>query len=239
MSQPRFALYYWPLPFRAQPIRYLLTAAGETWNEENDDPLVAIYQADIPDQPVPFMGPPVLADREIGLWVSQLPAIISYLGEVLDLMPGNPAQDALTRKVVSDCVDVLHALTLDCGAAMWTDASWTAFADGRLPRWLAIFEELGRRNGLESDAGTLLGTPQPGAADLACAALWNPIVDNLPTLEATLLEHAPNVLALSRRIGDTPAIRELRADQRARWGDVWCGGQIEASLRSALAAWQR
>ena len=98
-------------------------------------------------------------------------------------------------------------------------------------------KELGARLGL--DSGTLLGTPQPGVADLACAALWISIDDTLPKLGEFIAEHAPCVYALSHRIAATPAIRDLRARQRARWGDVWCEGQIEASLRSVLATWQR
>lgn len=239
MPEARFVLYYWPLPFRAQAARYILAAAGIPWDEPGRDAVMAIYQARIGEQPVPFMGPPVLHDREADLWLSQLPAIAGYLGAEHGLMPGNPAQDALTYKVVNDCVDVLQELTRNCGMQMWTRDTWDSFADQRLPRWLALFEELGRRNGLELASGTLLGTPQPGVADLACAALWISIDDTLPKLGEYIGEYAPSVFALAQRVAATPAIRDLRADQRDRWGDVWCEGQIEASLRSVLATWQR
>lgn len=238
MSAPRFTLYYWPIPFRAQPARYILAYAGADWEEPDRDAVTAVYQAEVSDQPVPFMGPPLLQDRETGFSLSQLPAIASYLGEVLGLMPGTPAQDALTRKVVSDCIDVLHAPTLNCGMKMWTEASWARFAESRLERWLSIFEDLGRRNGLSPTSGTLLGTPQPGVADLSCAALWVTIADTLPELEDMIAKQAPTMFALSSRIADTPAIAALRADQRSRWGDVWCEGEIEASLRRVLAAWR-
>lgn len=235
----RFTLYYWPIPFRAQVLRYILTHVGAAWDEPDRDALLAVYQAPIAAQPAPFMGPPLLHDRKADLWVSQAPAIASYLGEVFGLMPGAPAEDALTRKVVSDGIDVLHALTQHCGAVMWTDESWAAFAAERLPRWLQIFEALGARHGLMADSGTLLGAAEPGVADLACAALWVTICDKLPELEDLVAEHAPHVLALSRRVARTPAIAALRADQDARWGDVWCDGRIEASLRTALANWRR
>ncbi len=234
----RFTLYYWPIPFRGQFARYILAYAGEQWDEPDVEAVSAVYQSEIADQPLPFMGPPLLHDREGDIWISQSPAICSYLGEVLNLMPGTPAQDALTRKVLGDCIDVIHALTRHCGVVMWTDENWLDFAETRLPRWLYIFEELGRRHGLQTDSGTLLGTKTPGVADLACAALWVTINDTLHDLQNMIAEHAPNVLALSNRIADTSAIAALRADQRARWGDVWCEGQIEKSLRSVLANWQ-
>lgn len=233
----RFVLYYWPIPFRAQFARYIMAHAGVAWEEPDFEAVMALYQREIAHQPEPFMGPPVLHDREADLWLSQMPAICSYLGEVLGLMPGTPALDAQTRKVLGDCTDVLHALTLNCGAAMWTDESWAEFAEMRLPRWLQNFEELGRRNGLTADGGTILGTPEPGVADLACAALWTTIFDKLPELEGLVDRHAPAVAGLSRRISAEPAIAALRADQSARWGDLWCEGEIEASVRSVLKNW--
>ena len=233
----RFVMYYWPIPFRAQFARYILAYAGATWSEPDRDAVLALYEADVADQPVPFMGPPVLHDRETDLWVSQAPAISSYLGEVLGLMPGTHGRDAMTRKVLGDCIDVIHGLTRHCGTATWTEETWAAFAENRLPRWLQVFEELGHRNGLTAEGGTILGTREPGVADLACSALWATIIDKLPALQDMVAQHAPNVLALSDRIASTPAIAALRADQTDRWGNTWCEGQIEDSLRAELAKW--
>lgn len=180
MSKPRFALYYWPIPYRAQVTRFLLAYTGADWEESDSSVLVSFYRSDASKQPVPFIGPPVLHDREADLWLSQHQAIVSYVGEVLEMMPGTATQDALTRKVVSDCVDVLDALTRNGGMMMWTHEAWNDFAAARLPRWMSVFEDLGRRNVLGSTSETLLGTQQPGVADLACSALWVSITDNLP-----------------------------------------------------------
>lgn len=76
MADPRFELYYWPIPFRAQAARYILTHAGESWSEPDSDAVMALYQDDLSTQPTPFMGPPILHDREAGLWLSQLPALL-------------------------------------------------------------------------------------------------------------------------------------------------------------------
>jgi len=235
----RFTLYYWPIPFRAQFARYLLAYHGAAWDEPDTDALLALYQASVKDQPMPFMAPPLLHDAEADLWLSQAPAITGYLGTLFGLMPGTPEKDALAHKVQSDCIDVLQELTLNSGAAMWDEESWADFAEHRLPRWLEIFETLGARHGLAAERGTLLGTAAPGVADLACAALWVTICDKLPELEELIRQHAPNVLALSHRIGALPPIAALRADQTERWGDLWCEGQIEDSLRTTLANWQR
>ena len=233
----RFVLYYWPIPFRGQFIRYILAHAGLPWHEPDRGEVSALYQSDVANQPVPFMGPPVLHDTSNEVWLSQMPAICHYLGQTLDLMPGTPALDAMTLKVLGDCNDVINSMTRNCGAAMWTPETWSDYAGDRLCNWLEIFETLGRRNGLTETTGTLLGTNETGVSDLACAALWVTIADKLPALEGLLHRHAPNVMALSNRLAATPAIATLRSDQTAAWGDVWCEGQIEASLRTVLETW--
>ena len=50
---PRFALYYWPIPFRGQFARYILAYAGAEWEEPDRGAVTELYQADIADQPVP------------------------------------------------------------------------------------------------------------------------------------------------------------------------------------------
>lgn len=232
---PRFSLYYWPIPFRGQFPRYIMAYAGVAWDAPPPEAVRKMYRAKIDDQPVPFMGLPVLHDRETDTWLSQMPAICGYLGQALGLLPSPAAQAARSLKILGDCADVLEGLTRHCGAQMWTDEAWHRYAEDRLARWLHIFESTARQNGIRADAGTILGTDSPGVADLACAALWITIWDKLPALRPILEGNAPRVMALSHRIGETAAIAELRRQQQAQWGDAWCGGEIERSLRSVLA----
>ena len=72
---PRFTLYYWPIPFRGQFARYILAYAGEPWDEPDRDAVFSVYESEIADQPLPFMGPPLPHDREGDIWISQLPSI--------------------------------------------------------------------------------------------------------------------------------------------------------------------
>jgi len=232
-----FTLYYWPVPFRAQVLRYMLAHAGAAWDEAPADRVAALHAAAVPEQPVPFMGPPVLHDHAAGKWLSQTPAIALWLAPRLRLLPEDSWGASMSIKVLCDTIDVLHEMTRNCGMMMWTEEDWARFAETRLPRWLSIFEETGRRHGLSRSGGTLLGTPAPGLADLATAALWATIRDCLPQLSGLLSAHAPAVMALSARIADSPAIAALRAEQAKAWGDAWCGGQIEASLRHVLDRW--
>ena len=132
-----YELYYWSVPFRGQFVRAVLAHAGASWTEGGDEAIQAFMSGAPKDMPVPFMGPPVLVDRKAGIALGQMPAILSYLGETLDLLPSDPALRALTLKVVADANDVIDELTLDGGREMWTPQSWRAFVP-RLQKWMLI-----------------------------------------------------------------------------------------------------
>jgi glutathione S-transferase len=228
-----YHLAYWPIMFRGQFVRAVLAHAGATWDERDPDAVADMMADDPEDQAVPFMGPPVLTDREAGVTLAQMPAILAYLGGKHALLPEDPARRALTHKAIADANDVLYEMTRHNGAQMWTDAAWAEYRP-RLGRWMAIFEETGRRHGLTAETGTLLGSARPGLADLVAHVLWGTMTDSLPALRPMLDETAPALAALSDRIGTRPEQADLRARSREAFGEAWCGGQIEASLRAAL-----
>jgi glutathione S-transferase len=162
-----------------------------------------------------------------------MPAILAYLGGRHGLIPADPARGALTAKIVADANDVLYEMTLHNGAQMWTQDAWTAYRP-RLARWMAIFEETGRRHGLTPQAGNLLDTAKPGLADLTAHILWGTMTAKLPSLRPLLDATAPAIAGLSNRIAALPEQVDLRARSDAAYGDDWCSGQIEASLRAVL-----
>jgi glutathione S-transferase len=189
----------------------------------------------VKDMPVPFMGPPMLIDKKAGFAIAQTPAIILYLGETLDLMPACPVLRAMTMKIVNDANDVIDEITLDGGRAMWTEKRWQDFMP-RLRKWMSFWEETGRRHGLKADSGFLLGGKAPGIADIITACLWSTMADRFGQIETLLQETAPTTAALTRRISDLPPLSKLAAKARQDYGDSYCGGQIEASLRKVLNA---
>lgn len=231
MSQ--YTLYYWPIPFRGEFVRAVLAHVGADWTEAGIDAVVAAKDAHPADQPVAHMGPPMLTDRVAGLSLAQTQAILTYLGGKYALIPADPARAALTAKIVADANDVLYEMTLHNGARMWTRAGWDAYRH-RLARWMAIFEDHGRRHGLTTGKGHMLATDVPGLADLVAHVLWGVMTAKLPALRPMLDTHAPAVAALSDRIGIRPEQRALRARSDAAYGEAWCGGEIEASLRAVL-----
>ena len=228
-----YDLYYWPVPFRGQFIRALLAYAGRSWDEHDAGEIGDLMGRDPAEQPIPFMGPPVLVDNADGFALSEMPAIAFYLGRRLKLLPDSDAGQALTLKVVNDANDVIDELTLDGGREMWTADKWTAFVP-RLERWMSFWEVLGKRHGLTGESGFLLGGEQPGVADIVTATLWTTMRDRLPKIGDLLDESAPLTAALSRRVSALPALAPLARTSRERYGDSYCGGEIEKSLRAVL-----
>lgn len=228
-----YTLYYWPLPFRGQFVRSVLAQVGATWTEADIEDLITLKDADPARQLVPHMGPPVLTDHAAGFSLAQTPAILWYLGGKYEIIPNDPARAALTAKIIADASDVLNEMTLHHGAQMWTQERWDTYRP-RLGRWMAIFEEHGRRHGLTIEGGHVLGTKALGLADLVVHILWGVMTSKLPALRPLLELTAPAIAALSDRIALVPEQEELRVHSDDEFGDEWCSGQIEASLRAVL-----
>lgn len=230
-----YELYYWSVPFRGQFVRAILAYAGKTWTEAGDAEIARLMDGPVGEMPTPFMGPPVLIDTRAGFAIAEMPAIVLYLGETLDLIPATPALRATTMKIVNDANDVLDEITLDGGREMWTETRWRDFVP-RLRKWMSLWEETGRRHGLTAASGFLLGGETPGIADVVTATLWSTMTDRFAAIAAILADAAPTTAALTRRVAGLPPLAELSAQARHDYGDAYCGGQIEASLREVLGA---
>jgi glutathione S-transferase len=229
-----YDLYYWSVPFRGQFVRAVLAYAGKSWSEGGDGAIATLMAGPVKDMPVPFMGPPILVDKQAAFAIAQMPAIVLYLGETLKLLPATPSLRALTMKIVNDANDVIDEITLDGGRQMWTETRWQDF-DSRLRKWMALWEEIGRRHGLKANSGFLLGGEAPGIADVVTATLWSTMTDRFGKIDAIFEAAAPMTRGLTRRIAALPPLAKLAAQARHDYGEAYCGGQIEASLRKVLA----
>ncbi|TCM17940.1 glutathione S-transferase [Novosphingobium sp. PhB165] len=228
-----FELYYWPVPFRGQFIRGILAFAGKSWTEHDSGEIAELMSRTPADQPAPFMGPPLLIDNASGFAIAEMPAIAFYLGERLELLPSTREGRASSLKVVNDANDVLDEITLDGGREMWTVRKWHEFVP-RLTRWMEIWEATGRAHGLEAQAGTLLGTEAFGVADIVTSVLWSTMAERFDSIASLLDEVAPRVAGLVRRTRELPQLARLAQDSRHAYGDAYCGGEIEKSLRKVV-----
>lgn len=230
-----YDLYYWSVPFRGQFVRAILAYAGKTWTEGGDDAISDLMEGPVKNMPVPFMGPPLLIDKRANFAIAQMPAITLYLGDTLNLIPTSPALRALTMKIVNDANDVIDEITQDGGRAMWTQKRWREFTP-RLKKWMSFWEEIGRRHRLKTRSGFLLGGDAPGIADIVTATLWSTLADRFEEIDEMLKKTAPMTAAMTRRVAHLPPLAKLAAKARHDYGDAYCGGKIEASLRKVLGA---
>lgn len=232
---PDYELFYWSVPFRGQFVRAVLAHAGKTWSEGGDEAIADLMGGPVKEMPVPFMGPPMLIDKKADFAIAQMPAIVLYLGETLDLLPDHPKLRALTLKIVNDANDVIDDITQDGGREMWTQTRWDAFAP-RLRKWMSFWEETAHRHGVKPGSGFLLGGETPGIADIVTATLWSTMTERFPKIQTILKDAAPMTAALVERVASLPPLAKLAAKAREDYGDAYCGGQIEASLRKVLDA---
>lgn len=228
-----YTLYYWPIQFRGQFVRSVLVHTGCTWEEAGYEATLAQRTSAHGEQLIAHMGPPVLTDHQGKIHISQMPAILTYLGDKHGLTGTEPAARAICLKLVCDANDVLYEMTRYNGAQMWTDRAWAEFQP-RLHRWMGVFEETARRHGVTADTGFLLGGDAPGLGDLVTSTLWGTMTAKLPALRPVLDRQAPVIAGLADRIAALPGQIDLKASSDAAFGDAWCGGQIEASLRQVL-----
>jgi glutathione S-transferase len=228
-----YELYYWSAPFRGQFVRAVLAYAGLSWTEAGDTAISELMSGPVKKMPVPFMGPPLLVDRNAQFAIAEMPAIILYLGETLGLMPEDPTHRAMTMKIVCDANDVLDEMTLDGGRQMWTRARWHEFVP-RLRKWMSLWEETGHRHNLTANDGYLLGGDEPDIADIVTATLWSTMTERFPVIAEIFEETAPLTAGLTRRVAQLPPLAKLARKARHDYGNNWCGGQIEESLRKVL-----
>ncbi len=226
-SQPRFQLYYWPIPFRGCFVSYLFAYRDVPLLEETSFEEIQDLRSRHPsEQDIPFMGPPVLRDGESDRALSQMPAIVLYVSHELDFVPEDPFDVAMCMKVLMDCNDVLMEVCRYNGSTMWAREDWTQFRSQRFPRWLQIFEESLKRG--------FIGKDPVSFADIGVFALFGNMTRCLPELEADVLAHAPGIHALCQSIGSQPSLANYVANDEKKYGKLYCGGQIEKSIRRML-----
>nr|MDJ0939898.1 glutathione S-transferase family protein [Woeseiaceae bacterium] len=129
-------------------------------------------------------------------------------------------------KVLMDCNDVLMEICRYNGSTMWDREDWIRFRSERLPRWLAIFEESLKRR--------FIGKDTVSFADIGTYALFGNMIRCLPELEPDLLNNAPGIHSLCKRIGSEPSLASYVAAEEQRYGSLYCGGYIEESIRKML-----
>lgn len=226
----QYKLYYWPVPFRGIFPQLFLEEIGADyeWHDASE-----IYPEKSLKIHHPGMAPPYLYDVKTKTYLAQMPAIMMHLARVHDYLPKRAETLDLALKVILDCNDVLLEITKCYGQQMWKTKDWQEFRNERLVNWMKIFEKTGIDHGLKSEKGFMLSS-KISVADIATTALFGTLIHSFPELKVDLFEFAPNVARLCDRVEERPTIHEFLKGQREKFGDLYCGGEIEKSLRKMI-----
>ena len=179
-----------------------------------------------------FMAPPIIYDHDLKVYVPQTPAIINHLARQLGVAPADAASMASADSCVGNCNDILNELTLNCGSKMWTQEMFDEFIAERFPKWLGIMETVATRSGLTASSGFYLGGDSMTQADTTVWACFALMEKALPRLSPLLRSKMPCVMALVDRLSQHEGLKALSDSQPTA---PYCGGQIEKSLREAVA----
>jgi glutathione S-transferase len=220
-----YELYYWPtIPGRGEFVRLVLEAAGVAWIDVARGPraegggveaVVAFWAGKSEGHPI--FAPPVLKQGELVL--AQTAAICHFLGRRHGLAPDAEAGEAHALELqltIADLVGEVHDTHHPISAALHYEEQKPAakrraahFVKERLPRFLAYFERVLRRNGGEVLVGRKLSH-----ADLSLFQALEGLAYAFPRAFARASEATPAVLALRERVRSEPRIGAYLASER-------------------------
>ncbi|MEM7182332.1 MAG: glutathione S-transferase family protein [Spirochaetota bacterium] len=230
-----YKLYYWRIPFRGNFIRLILEDANQKYIESSPEEIINIKTMPVGKQVLPAMAPPFLHDLRNDVFLSQMPSIVMYLSQKLGYhLVEDPYRSAVCLKLILDSNDVLAEITNLNGTMMWDHETWKLFRTKRLRKWFEIFEETGKKFGLRENKGYMLSSMDISTADLIVYALFGMMTQCLPDLKGDFEQHAPYLFSLCKRVGERPNIQKFIKEQTRKYGQLYCGGQIERSIRKML-----
>lgn len=208
----------------------LLTHVQAEFSQADSDEVLAVKNNEIAKQTILGMAPPYLVDTATGVKLAQMPAIMLYLAEKYQLLPKGAFAASRMQRVLGDVTDLLADITRNNGHQLWDKDAWREFLDSRLPRWAQICERH------LTELGTAIATDgqSPNAVDLSIWATWGNFYEHFPALNSWFEEFAPGIIEHHRLLPSCPHLHDWWARTHEHYGDIYCGGQIEASLREMM-----
>lgn len=220
-----YELYYWPaIQGRGEFVRLALEQAAapyvdvarESGPGRGMDALLALLDAGGAHPP---FAPPVLRDGEI--LVAQTAAILLHLGPKLDLAPRDEAGRLWTHQIqltiadlVAEAHDTHHPIDVELYYKDQQPAAErraAGFRRARIPKFLGWLETILERN--PAGSGWLVGD-RLTYADLSAFQVVEGLRYAFPRAAAEVLETAPGLAALARRVGEQPNIAAYLASAR-------------------------
>lgn len=221
----QYRLYYWDVPFRGIFPQLFLEEVGAKYTFHDASEIYPERSLTIHH---PGMAPPYLYEEKTRSYFAQMPAIMLHLAREFDLLPKRTESFDLAVKTIMDCHDILLEITNFYGKSIWTEGEWHEFRTDRLSKWMRIFE-LTHGKGHRFFLGSEISV-----ADIAVTALFGTMIHSFPQLRSDLENNAPRILALCDRLEERPRLKPFLTSQRKKYGEIYCGGEIEKSIRKMV-----
>uniref|UniRef100_A0A7S2TQD9 Glutathione S-transferase n=1 Tax=Lotharella oceanica TaxID=641309 RepID=A0A7S2TQD9_9EUKA len=228
-------IYYWPIRFRGNFLKYILEEAGHKYATVSTYPEIKKALDDAKDG-YPVFAVPLL---KVGSFrCSQMPAAVLHLAKMFHMEPSDGNDKTLALMMLLNCNDILDSITMNGGHyMMWTPEKWKTFQDGRLAKWLGVLDTALGKNPKNAKAEKIyfFGV-KPTYVDFGVLAILDGLVD-----EFGLVEYVGKFPLLSRffkEMSARPSVQKLWSVQkpkdRSKWAP-WCGGQIQKSIETSIA----
>ena len=216
-----YELYYWTgIQGRGEYIRLALEEAGAPYSDMAREQGDGVIEALTEQAQTPSFAPPFLKDGELIL--GQVSAILSYLGDKLDLAPRDPHQRLWTQQIqltIADLVVEGHDAHHPLGMGKYyedqkPEAKRRAkeFREQRVPKFLDWFETILSRNPKGPDH--LVGA-RLSYADLSLFQIVEGLDYAFPKLMGRIGKHYPKTRSLHDTVAERPNIKAyLDSDRR-------------------------
>jgi glutathione S-transferase len=228
MSNPEYALYYWPfLPGRGEFVRLILEQAGVPYDdvarrpqEEGGGPAAIMRILSEAGPGLRPLAPPVLVHGEVRL--AQMPNICAYLGARHGLAPRDELERVQAMQLqltladlIAEAHDTHHPVGKNLYYEQQTAEALRAaleFVDERMPKYLRYFETVLQGNRV-APGQHLIGDAL-SYVDLSMNHVLRGLEYAFPSAFAHWSRELVGLLALRDRIDALPNIAAYRASRR-------------------------
>lgn len=223
-EKERYVLHYWPgLPGRGELVRLLFEEAGVPYVDvarlpEAEETIERVLTGEAGGL-LPFAPPILEAD---GLRIAQTANILQFLAPRFGLVPDDEASRVAANQIQLTLADLLaeaHDTHHPIAASKYYEEQKpeakrraASFVTERMPKFLAYFEELLRRN--RKSRGRYLVGPGLTYVDLSMFHVLSGLAYAFPNAFARLAPRLPLLCALRDRVAARPRIAAYLASER-------------------------
>lgn len=160
---------------------------------------------------------------------SQMPAAMMYLNEKYKFYCTNNEDSYFSLKTLLDVTDFMAAITRNNGAMMWDKESWKNFESGRMQDWLKLFEFQAKNR-----KGVFLLSDKVSLADIAYLGCFRLLMHSFVYFDKLIRSSYPEIFHIIKEFEKFEDINSYLESQWENFGTMYCGGQIEKSIRAQI-----